>query len=136
MLPLKYRCKSKSYNIGDDRETYTCISAKRSQGLSPEVIQRELLEWFQREDNPQVNSRGLDAAEAIYRRGNQVRDPNPKRPANAKVTFGNAARAHLDELNLHGKARKQAKKYHKNIVKQDMKKHGADSARILYVFTF
>ena len=153
MLLLKYRCKSQSYNIGDDRETYTCISAKRSQGLSPEVDQRDLHELFQRENNRQVNSRGLDGAE-ICRRGLNPKakkgaakvakaerarkaeaNLNPKRPANAKVTFGSAARAHLDELNLHGKARKQVKNYHKNIVKQDMKKHGADSARVLYVST-
>ena len=163
MLPLKYRCKSQSYNIGDDRETHTCISAKRSQALSPEVDQRDLHERFQRDNNPQVNSRGFDAAEAIYRRANPNRkaekgvkkaakaervnkaaakgkvapkvQKNPKRPDNAKITFGSAARAHLDELNLHGKDRKKVKDYHKNVVKQDMKKHGADSARVLYVST-
>lgn len=115
------------------------------------MIQRDLPERF---DSLHVNARDLPALEDIYRRVNLLRGVekiakkalkaervkkavdkgkvSPKRPSNAKVTFGSAARAKLDELGLHGKDRKKAKQYHKNVVKQDMKNHpGADSARIL-----
>ena len=38
-----------------------------------------------------------------------------------KITFGNAARKDLDDLGLHGKERRKAKKYHKNLIKSYMK---------------
>ena len=38
-----------------------------------------------------------------------------------KITFGKGARKDLDDLGLHGKERKKAKKYHKNIIKEHMK---------------
>jgi len=55
------------------------------------------------------------------------------RPANAKVTFGADAKRKLDELGLHGKSRKHAKNYHKNIVKAEMKGHGAETARVFHL---
>lgn len=115
------------------------------------MIQREIIKGF---DSLHVGTRDFPELESIYRRVNLLRAARkiekaaskaervkkavdkgrvgPKRPSNAKVTFGSAARAKLDELGLHGKDRKKAKEYHKSIVKQDMKSHpGADSARIL-----
>lgn len=55
------------------------------------------------------------------------------RPANAKVTFGSDARRKLDELGLHGKQRQHAKNYHKNIVKAEMKAHGAEKGRVFHL---
>ncbi|KJA16872.1 hypothetical protein HYPSUDRAFT_79865 [Hypholoma sublateritium FD-334 SS-4] len=133
---------------------------KRTPESPPEVIQRVLHERF---NSLHASSRQAPALEAIYDRSllgglekvasrtaakavkkaakadrvTKALDKGktlPKRPSNAKVTFGSAARAKLDELGLHGKDRKKAKQYHKNIVKQDMKNHpGADSARIFHL---
>jgi len=55
------------------------------------------------------------------------------RPANAKVTFGADAKRKLDELGLHGKARKHAKDYHKKIVKAEMGAHGATKGRVFHL---
>jgi len=55
------------------------------------------------------------------------------RSGNAKVTFGSDARRKLDELGLHGKARQHAKNYHKNIVKAEMKAHGAEKGRVFHL---
>jgi len=49
----------------------------------------------------------------------------------AKVTFSSGASRRLDGMGLHGKDRKAVKKYHKNMVKNDMKKHGAAKANIV-----
>jgi len=43
----------------------------------------------------------------------------------ATVAFSPGASRRLDGMGLHGKARQSAKKYHKNIMKSEMKKNGA-----------
>lgn len=43
----------------------------------------------------------------------------------ATVVFSSGASKRLDALGLHGKDRKSAKKFHKNIMKSEMKKNGA-----------
>jgi hypothetical protein len=48
----------------------------------------------------------------------------------AKITFGDEARKHLDDLGLHGKERKQVKKEHVNRIKQEMKTNGATHATV------
>jgi len=64
----------------------------------------------------------------LFRRARR-KDPKVLPP---KITFGKAARKDLDDLGLHGKERRKAKKYHKNIIKSHMKTvpgaHTADVA--------
>ena len=52
----------------------------------------------------------------------------------ATVTFSAGVSKRLDSMGLHGKARKSAKKYHKNIMLNEMKKNGATKGNVVYVF--
>jgi len=51
----------------------------------------------------------------------------------AKVTFGKSAKESLDHLGLHGKDRKAAKGYHKQVVKEEMKTNGASTAKVVHL---
>jgi hypothetical protein len=51
----------------------------------------------------------------------------------ATVVFSSGASKRLDALGLHGKDRKSAKKFHKNIMKSEMKKNGATKGVVVYV---
>jgi len=51
----------------------------------------------------------------------------------AKVSFSGGAKKHLDNLGLHGKDRKNVKKFHSKIAKNEMGKKGADSAQIKHL---
>jgi len=53
--------------------------------------------------------------------------------AKAKVTFGKSAKEGLDNLGLHGKDRKDAKNYHKQTVKAEMKTNGATTAKVVHL---
>ena len=50
----------------------------------------------------------------------------------SKITFSAGASKRLDGMGLHGKDRQAAKKYHKNIMKSEMKKNGAVKGNIVY----
>jgi len=49
----------------------------------------------------------------------------------SKITFSPGASRRLDGMGLHGKDRQAAKKYHKNIMKNEMKKNGAAKGNIV-----
>jgi len=70
--------------------------------------------------------RELDSETDLF----EAREPKGQTP---KVVFSNGARKHLDSLGLHGKARKRAKTWHRNVVKNEMKQRGATSARIVHL---
>jgi hypothetical protein len=76
---------------------------------------------------------GRDTLE-LFERATKKKGPKGLPP---KITFGAAARKDLDNLGLHGKERKKAKNYHKNIVKKHMKTvpgaHTAQITRIAHV---
>ncbi|KAH9474488.1 hypothetical protein JR316_0012947 [Psilocybe cubensis] len=133
-----------------------CLPIVSERGSDLSIHRREYpgpsFDVFERDDGLDLDSRDIDDVEEIYQRSRGALKAakqaakatrvakaaakgktSPKRPANAKVTFGNAAKAHLDELGLHGKDRKKVKKYHKQVVKQDMKNHGAHSARVFHL---
>ncbi|PPQ95579.1 hypothetical protein CVT26_008607 [Gymnopilus dilepis] len=71
----------------------------------------------------------------LFERGGQ-KSPR-RRPGPPIITFGKQARKDLDDLGLHGKERRKAKKYHKAIIKEHMKSipgaHTADVARIAHL---
>jgi len=69
--------------------------------------------------------------QAIHCRELEVREPAKNAVPNA-IKFSGGAKAHMDSLGLvKGRTeRKQVKEYHRNIVKGEMAKHGATSARI------
>ena len=50
----------------------------------------------------------------------------------SKVTFSAGASKRLDSMGLHGEDRQAAKKYHKDIIKSEMKKNGAVKGNIVY----
>jgi hypothetical protein len=56
-----------------------------------------------------------------------------QRETEAKVKFGKSAREKLDELGLHGKKRRQAKNYHRKVVRKAMEKNvpGAVKAKVV-----
>lgn len=49
----------------------------------------------------------------------------------SKITFSPGASRRLDGMGLHGKDRQAAKNYHKNIMKNEMKKNGAAKGNIV-----
>lgn len=61
------------------------------------------------------------------------RKPGPKQPKTAVITFDTEARKEMDNLGLHGKARKRVKNYHKAVLKQDMRRHGAATGTIMHI---
>jgi len=64
---------------------------------------------------------------------NRLPSPESRPSSNqqqAKITFGDKAREHLDELGLHGKDRKKVKKEHVSRIKQEMKVNGATHATV------
>ena len=50
-----------------------------------------------------------------------------------KISFTDGAAKRLDDLELHGKARKAAKKYHKNVMKAEMETNNAVKGVVVYV---
>jgi len=150
---------------------------------SPELVERDTLELFERARRPKATPaqrsqaklalkkardrkaklaankakrKGKGTSEAERQAGRAQRAANKKSKAsdkkllkkfalakagqtgkkgskNAKITFGNDARKELDKLGLHGKSRKHAKSYHKQVIKQDMERHGAASAIITHI---
>ncbi|PPQ79018.1 hypothetical protein CVT25_002327 [Psilocybe cyanescens] len=152
-IPVISSERASELSIDKDWEADALNSSRRTfPDSSSEVIERDLFERFGGESGLDIDSRDLTEDDDLYRRARGAAKVakkaakavrvqkaaskgkvTPKRPANAKVTFGNAAKAKLDELGLHGKDRKKVKKYHKDVIKKDMKNHGAHSARVLYV---
>jgi hypothetical protein len=68
-------------------------------------------------------------AKPNYKSHNQKMKDSDK----TKVSFSNGADRRLTDMGLHGKERQDAKKYHKNVMKEEMKKNGASKGRVVQV---
>ncbi|KAF9526456.1 hypothetical protein CPB83DRAFT_884892 [Crepidotus variabilis] len=83
------------------------------------------LEMREFEDIEDAFERSFDDSDDL-----EIREPAKEKP---KVLMSGGTKKHLDNLDLHGKDRKKAVKWHKGIVKKEMAKKGADSAQVKHL---
>ncbi|KAF9053239.1 hypothetical protein BJ165DRAFT_1523951 [Panaeolus papilionaceus] len=80
--------------------------------------------------SPGRNSHASDESLGIGRFSSPTHHGAAPASQQAKITFSDSARKHLDDLNLHGKERKKVKTEHVNRIKQEMKTNGATHATV------